>query len=77
MLVANLDRQTILDCIEGLSAYAYRGAILLLSGLLTEQLPEISRAFSLNGIYARSTRERDGWLALEAGAGTACDVGME
>ncbi|HEX2054853.1 MAG TPA: 50S ribosomal protein L11 methyltransferase [Nitrospiraceae bacterium] len=77
VLVANLDRQTILDMSEGLAWHAERGTTLLLSGLLTEQLPEIDRALSYNGIYVRSTRKRDGWLALEAQAGIACDAGTE
>jgi ribosomal protein L11 methyltransferase len=73
LLVANLDRQTILDCGEVLASHARRGARLLLSGLLTEQLPEVTHALAVNGIYVAATRERDGWLAVYATAGSSCD----
>lgn len=73
LLLANLDRQAILDCKEVLASYARRGTRLLLSGLLTEQLPEVKQALSVDGIYVGTTRERDGWLALHATAGWSCD----
>jgi ribosomal protein L11 methyltransferase len=73
LVVANLDRQTILDCRDLLAHYAQRGARLLVSGLLAEQLSEITHALALNGIYIRTSRERDGWVALDAAADLSCD----
>jgi ribosomal protein L11 methyltransferase len=73
LLLANLDRQAILDCKEVLASHARRGTRLLLSGLLTEQLPEVAQSLAVNGIYMGTTRERDGWLALHATAGSSCE----
>jgi ribosomal protein L11 methyltransferase len=73
LLVANLDRQTILECSELLGSYARGGARLLLSGLLAEQVPEITQALAVNGIYVAATRERDGWVALDAAAASSCE----
>jgi ribosomal protein L11 methyltransferase len=73
LVVANLDRQTILDCRDVLAFYAQEGARLLLSGLLSDQLPEIAQALAYNGIYVRTSRERDGWVAIDAEAGLSCD----
>jgi ribosomal protein L11 methyltransferase len=73
LLVANLDRQTIMECSDLLASYAQRGARLLLSGLLTEQVPEITQALAVNGIYVAAMRERDGWAAFDAAAGSSCE----
>ncbi len=73
LLLANLDRQAILDSVEALATFSKRGARLLLSGLLADQLPEVERALAFEGLYVRTAREREGWLALDAGAASSCD----
>ncbi|HJR76227.1 MAG TPA: 50S ribosomal protein L11 methyltransferase [Nitrospiraceae bacterium] len=73
LLVANLDRQTILDCREALASHAQRGARLLLSGLLSEHVAEVTQALAANALYIYTSRERGGWVALEASAGLSCD----
>ncbi len=73
LVLANLDRQTLLACAENLCAYAVGGARLLLSGLLVEQRPEIEAAYASRGVYVKHVRERDGWLALEATGMETCD----
>ena len=70
LVLANLDRQTLLDSGETLCRYAADGARLLLSGLLIEQRAEIEAAYASHGVYVKAARARDGWVALEA-------VGME
>jgi ribosomal protein L11 methyltransferase len=75
LVVANLDRQAILDCAAVLAAYAKRGARLLLSGLLAEQVSDVDRALAGDGIYVRAVREREGWSALDAAAAQSCDEG--
>lgn len=77
LVLANLDRQTIMDCRGVLARHAQRGARLLLSGVLIEQLSDITQALSLNGIYVQSMREREGWLAFDAAAGPSCDEAPE
>jgi ribosomal protein L11 methyltransferase len=73
LIVANLDRQAILDSVEAFAASAKRGARVLLSGLLDDQLPEIERAFACEDLFVRSTRQREGWLALDVVAALSCD----
>ncbi len=76
LVLANLDRQTLLNAAESLCAYAAGGARLLLSGLLVEQRAEIESAYASRGVYVKAVRERDGWLALEATGMESCDGGL-
>ncbi len=73
LVLANLDRQTLLDVSSLLCAYAMRGARLLLSGLLADQQAEVATAFAANGASVRTVRERDGWVALELVASESCE----
>ena len=76
LVLANLDRQTLLASTETLCEYAAGGARLLLSGLLVEQRAEIEAAYAARGVYVKAVRERDGWLALEATAMEMCEGGL-
>lgn len=76
LVLANLDRQTLLTCVESLCEYAAGGARLLLSGLLVEQRSDLETAFAAQGVYVKAVRERDGWLALEAMGMETCDGGL-
>jgi ribosomal protein L11 methyltransferase len=73
LVLANLDRQTLLTAAQALSRQAARGARLLLSGLLADQRTEIEEIYGRNGVYLIRSRERDGWLALELGAMEGCE----
>ena len=76
LVLANLDRQTLLNAAETLCGYATGGARLLLSGLLADQRAEIEAAYAEHGVYVRALRERDGWIALEASGMESCDGGL-
>ena len=76
LVLANLDRQTLLASADSLCGYAAGGARLLLSGLLLEQRSEIEAAYATRGVYMKAVRERDGWLALEATAMETCEGGL-
>jgi ribosomal protein L11 methyltransferase len=76
LVLANLDRQTLLNAAETLCGYASGGARLLLSGLLIDQRAEIEAAYAEHGVYVRASRERDGWVALEATGMESCDGGL-
>ncbi len=76
LVLANLDRQTLLDCRGPLCGLATGGARLLLSGLLSEQRNEIESAYAALGVYVKGARERDGWVALEAVAMEGCEGGF-
>lgn len=76
LILANLDRQTLLDGGETLCRYAAGGARLLLSGLLIEQRVEIEAAYASHGVYVKAARARDGWIALEAVGMESCEGGL-
>jgi ribosomal protein L11 methyltransferase len=76
LVLANLDRQTLLDAGETLCRYAAGGARLLLSGLLIEQRAEIESAYAAHGVYVKAARTRDGWVALEAVGMESCEGGL-
>lgn len=76
LVLANLDRQTLLDAGETLCRYAAGGARLLLSGLLIEQRAEIEAAYAAHGVYVKAARTRDGWVALEAVGMESCEGGL-
>lgn len=72
-VLANLDRNTLVESAPAFGPYLHRGAKLLLSGILVGQQTEIAQAFAVVGAYVRSQRERDGWLALEILAPDSCE----
>jgi len=76
LVLANLDRQTLLLAADSVCRYATGGARLLLSGLLVDQRAEIEAAYAARGVYVTVARERDGWLALEAAAMESCEGGL-
>jgi ribosomal protein L11 methyltransferase len=76
LVLANLDRQTLLEAAETLCRFAAGGARLLLSGLLLEQRAEIEAAYASRGVYVKTARCRDGWVALDAVAMESCEGGL-
>ncbi|MDR4479395.1 MAG: 50S ribosomal protein L11 methyltransferase [Nitrospira sp.] len=76
LVLANLDRQTLLGAAETLCGYAAGGARLLLSGLLNDQRAEIEAAYASHGVYVKAAREQDGWVALEATGMESCEGGL-
>lgn len=71
VVLANLDRRTLLDLAEPLAAST--GGILIISGLLVEQRDEIVGAFGSVGRYPGREREREGWLAMELIRADSCE----
>lgn len=63
LVLANLDRQTLLQLADRLAG-CVQGK-LLASGLLLDQRDEIVSAFGSVGLYPGRRREQDGWLAME------------
>ncbi len=74
LVLANLDRGTVLDSAAVLAGYARRGAKVLVSGILTEQKADIENVFAAQDIYVSRVREKDGWIALEAAAVESCEA---
>jgi len=71
LVLANLDRQTLLQLADTLARCT--GQRLLVSGLLLEQRQEILEVFARVGLYPGSVRERDGWLAVEFMRAQPCE----
>ena len=64
LVLANLDRQTVLSLAEDLATLTRRGAPIVVSGILTEQQAEIVERFSDFGLVCSKQREDEGWVAL-------------
>lgn len=73
LVLANLDRQTLLQLAEELAIYGCAGARVLLSGLLVDQQAEIVERFSRLGLALSRRREQDGWVALELLRPESCE----
>ncbi len=73
VVLANLDRQTLLELCEPLAQYVSHGARMLLSGILIEQEQEIAELFSKAGAMVYRRREQEGWVALELLMAESCE----
>ena len=73
LVLANIDRQTLLLLADGLAGYADAGAKLLLSGILVDQRTEVMERFSNLGLACSNRREQDGWVALELIKPESCE----
>jgi len=75
LVLANIDRQTLLRLAGDLARYAEAGARLVLSGLLADQEAEILERFGSFGLACFKRRELDGWMALELVKPDSCEGG--
>jgi ribosomal protein L11 methyltransferase len=73
LVLANLDRHTLLSMAGGLAAYGHAGTRLWLSGLLLDQRAEVVDRFSSFGLTCLKQREQDGWVALELIRPESCE----
>lgn len=77
LVLANLDRQTLLLLCDELAKYVSHGARLLLSGILIEQERELVEAYSKVGAMLFRRREQEGWVLLELLTAESCEGGSE
>ncbi len=73
LVLANLDRQTVLDLAEDLASFALRGVRIMVSGILIEQQAEIVDRFSNLGFACLERREEEGWVAMKFLRPESCD----
>jgi ribosomal protein L11 methyltransferase len=71
LVLANLDRQTLLQLAAPLEAST--GRMLLVSGLLRDQCAEIEEAFARVDLFPCSIREQDGYVAIEFRRAQSCE----
>lgn len=74
VVVANLDRRTLLESAGQFQHHLDRGGRLLLSGVLPEHEAGISDAFAAEGGVIQDARQCEGWLALEVTFPTLYDA---
>jgi ribosomal protein L11 methyltransferase len=72
VVVANLDRRTLLELAQPLADST--GRTLLVSGLLLDQRAEIVSSLADAGLYCGRQRERDGWVAIEFTRAESCEA---
>ena len=65
IIVANIDRKTILEISPEFSRFRHSSTQLFLSGLLEEDAPDIVEQFTSRGWTQKAIREREGWIALQ------------
>jgi ribosomal protein L11 methyltransferase len=73
LVLANLDRQTVLALADDLTCSASRGARIMVSGILVEQQREIIDRFSGLGLVCSERCEDEGWVAMEFLMPESCD----
>jgi ribosomal protein L11 methyltransferase len=73
LVLANLDRQTVLSLAEDLASVASGGARVLVSGILVEQESEIVERFSKLGLVCTSRRDDEGWVVMQFLKPESCD----
>jgi ribosomal protein L11 methyltransferase len=73
VVLANLDRQTLVQLSEALARYVGHGARLLLSGILLEQEEEMIEMFSKAGALVVQRREQEGWVAVDLLMAESCE----
>jgi len=64
IIIANINKNIILDNLAFLAEAAVPGGVVLLSGLLVEDEPEIEAACAALGWKHQETRARNNWIAL-------------
>lgn len=74
LVLANLDRQTLLQLSGELGRWTRSGARLLVSGVLADQEREVALAFVTEGLYPAGRRGRQGWVAMEFFAVEPCEA---
>ena len=73
VVLANLDRQTLVQLSDALARYVGHGARLLLSGILLEQEEEMIEMFSKVGALVVQRREQEGWVAVDLLMAESCE----
>jgi ribosomal protein L11 methyltransferase len=73
LVLANLDRQTVLNLAEELADLAKKGARVMVSGILTEQEAEIVDHFSSLDLVSAKRGEEEGWVAMTFFKPESCD----
>ena len=74
VILANLDRATILGAVSRFGPYLEQGGRLLISGILVEDEEEITAAFARRAGRVDPCGRREGWSALEVRFPESCEA---
>jgi len=64
VIVANINKNVILEHMANLQQHLSKQGVLLLSGLLTDDRPEINIAATINGFTQKDEAQKDGWICI-------------
>ncbi len=73
LVVANLDRGALVHMASQLGRLGRGGAVVLVSGLLVDQVEEIRSLYAEQELYVTARRDREGWVALRMEAAESCE----
>ena len=73
LVLANLDRQTVLDLADDLACSTLQRVRIMVSGILVDQQAEIADRFSNLGFACLERHEEEGWVAMKFLRPESCD----
>jgi ribosomal protein L11 methyltransferase len=73
LVLANLDRQAVLNLTTDLAGLAMQGARIMVSGILVEQQVEVIDHLSSLGLVCSERCEEEGWVAMKFLKPESCD----
>jgi len=74
LVLANLDRQTVLDLADDLACSTLQRVRIMVSGILVDQQAEIADRFSNLGFACLERHEEEGWVAMKFLRPESCDA---
>ena len=66
LILANIDRKTLIDLIPQLAAFVRSGTKLILSGILTEEITMIEEILLMSGCRILESRQKGEWTGVAA-----------
>ena len=65
VIIANINRNILLNDMKTYASCLSKGGLLFLSGFYTEDIPFIDESCQENGLKLQSKHEKDNWVALK------------
>lgn len=65
IVLANINRNVILDSLPSLTEKTERGGTLVFSGFVCQDLPIMEQAFTGHGLTLQKTKEKNKWMAVQ------------
>ncbi len=65
IILANINRNILLDSVSALAEKSHKGTILLLSGILKDDIEIITATYTNTGFHYQNHEEKEGWVCIE------------